>query len=318
MEHSILVHEPDSPMELDFYGQVLRTQFPDVEVKLASNPAQAAELAGGCNIMIAKSMHIDQRIVDAMPRFAWFQSLISGVDHLRTLQLPSDVMISAARGIHGTQMSELAILHMLALNRRLPEMLRNQSEHKWTVWTQPLLEDKRLVIVGVGAIAETVAQRCLSLGMRVSGVSGRASAPGFEHLYPRSEISQAVADADFVLVLVPLSDETRGLIGSAVFKSMRHEAFLVNMARGGIVDEPALIEALASGRIAGAAIDVASLEPLPADNPLWDAPNLIITPHVGGRSNVYHMQVSPLLTRNIGLYLAGDKAQIPFQVRLHA
>ena len=316
MKHSILVHEPDSPTELDFYGQVLRTKFPGVDVKLASNPAQAADLAGDCDIMIAKSMHIDQRIVDAMPRFAWFQSLISGVDFLRTLKLPTDLMVSAARGIHGTQMSELAILHMLALNRRLPEMLRNQVEHQWAVWTQPLLEDKRLVIVGVGAIAETVAKRCLNLGMRVSGVSSRTSAPGFERLYPRSKITEAVAAADFVLALVPLSEQTRGLIGSAVFNAMRRDAFLVNIARGGIVDEPALIEALSSGRIAGAAIDVASVEPLPADNPLWDAPNLIITPHVGGRSNVYHQQVSPLLSRNVGLYLSGDRAQIPYQVEL--
>lgn len=316
MEHSILVHEPDSPMELEFYGQVLRKEFPGVEIKLASNLAQATELAGGCDIMIAKSMHIEQRVVDAMPRFAWFQSLISGVDHLRTLKLPTNLMVSVARGIHGPQMSELVILHMLALNRRLPEMLKNQAQRKWTVWTQPLLENKRLVIVGVGAIAEVVAQRCLALGMRVSGVSARQSAPGFERLYPRSQITEAVADADFVLALVPLSEETRGLIGSKVFNAMRPDAFVLNIARGGIVDEPALIEALTSRRIAGAAIDVASVEPLPAADPLWDAPNLIITPHVGGRSNVYHQQVLPLVLRNIGLFLSGNASQIPYQVEL--
>lgn len=316
MQHSVLIYEPDNRSELEHYGATLSCAFRDLKIDLAFSQEEAIALASASDVLIAKSGNVSKDIIAAMPKLTWLQSLVSGVDHLRHVGLHSDVLISAARGFHGTQMAELAILQMLALNRGFPTILKNQAKEEWVVWPQPLLFEKTAVIVGVGSIAETVAARCAAFGMHVLGVSGRESVPGFEKLYPRARLKEAAAEADFLIVLIPLDSSTLGLIGKEVFDAMRPSAFLINIARGGVVDEDALIAALESRTISGAAIDVASQEPLPADSELWRAPNLIITPHVGGRADIYHKQVSPLLVSNVRLFLDGRADEIPFQVKL--
>jgi D-2-hydroxyacid dehydrogenase (NADP+) len=195
---------------------------------------------------------------------------------------------------------------MIALMRDFKRNLANQAEAKWDQWGQPILEGKTIVIVGLGLLAEHLAERCKLFGMTVLGVSsGRGSAPHFDEVHPRSELANLAARADFLMLLVPYSPETHHLINRDVIGAMKPTAFLVNLARGGVVDEAALIEHLQAGLIAGAGIDVFSQMPLPPDNPLWRMPNVIITPNIGGRSDNFLEQTMAVLEPNIAAFTQG-------------
>src|SRR6185295_2573716 len=245
--------------------------------------------------------------IAAAPKLKWVQALTTGVDSLVAPGvLPPHVLLTSTRGIHGPQMSELAFLNMIALNRDFRKMQRNQAEGKWDQWNQPILEDKTIVIVGLGILAEHLAERCKLFGMNVIGVSsGRAKAPHFDEVHPRTELVKLAARADFLMLLVPYSKETHHLINRDVLAAMRPTAFLINLARGGVLDEAALIEHLQAGKIAGAALDIFSKQPLPPDNPLWRMPNVIITPNIGGRSDRFVEQTLQIVEPNLQAFLDG-------------
>jgi phosphoglycerate dehydrogenase-like enzyme len=209
--------------------------------------------------------------------------------------------------MHAPQMAELAILLMLALARDLPRMLVHQQQSTWQRWTQQLLLGKTVVIVGVGSISESLAVRCRPFGLRVVGVSaGRTEAPGFDEVQPRARLAELAARADFLILLVPYTADTHHMVDAAVLAAMKKSAFLINIARGSVVDEAALVDALRTGRIAGAGLDVFASEPPAPDNPLWRMKNVIMTPHIGGLSAVYAQQALPVLLHNLRSYLAGD------------
>jgi len=162
------------------------------------------------------------------------------------------------------------------------------------------------VIVGVGAIAEALAPRCKCFGMKVIGVSASHRVPaGFDAMYGREELLQAAAQADFLVILVPYSAQTENMIDARVLAAMKASAFLINVARGGVLDEQALLQALRAGRIAGAGLDVFRDQPLPADNPFWREPRVLITPLLGGMSNIYLEQAYPIVSANLRHFLAG-------------
>ena len=204
--------------------------------------------------------HIPPPLIAAAPKLKWVQALTTGTETLTAPGvLPPHVLLTSTRGIHGPQMSELAFLNMIALNRNFRKMQRNQAEGKWEQWDQPILEGKTIVIVGLGILAEHLAERCKLFGMTVIGVSGgRASAPHFDEVHPRSELAKLAARADFLMLLVPYSPETHHLINRDVIAAMKPTAFLINLARGGVLDEAALIEHLQAGKIAGAGLDIFS------------------------------------------------------------
>ena len=195
---------------------------------------------------------------------------------------------------------------MISLSRRVPEMLRNQSEAKWERWSQPILMDKTAVIVGVGQIGETLAERLRAFGMRIVGVSdARPIISGFDAVLPRARLNEAAALADFLIVLVPLTEATKHMISSEVLYAMKPTAFLINLARGDVIDEAALIRHLQAGRIAGAGLHVFAEEPPRKDNPLWSMTNVIMTPRIGGMSDRYADQVLPLMTHNLRAFAEG-------------
>jgi D-2-hydroxyacid dehydrogenase (NADP+) len=182
-------------------------------------------------------------------------------------------------------------------------MLEAQKTAVWNRQLQPVLYGKTLCILGLGSIAETLTLYASTMGMTITGVSdGRESAPGVDRIYKRADLPAAAAEADFLVVLVPLSGATRYIVDAEVLLAMKREAFLINLARGGCVDEAALIEALEAGEIAGAGIDVFEREPLPPDDPLWKAPNVILTPHVGGFADIYAQQCLPTVVANLKIY----------------
>ena len=253
-----------------------------------------------------------------MPKLKLIQALTTGTDHITALpNLPPNIVIAAARGFHGPQMSELAFLFMLAFARKFPALLESQKQKRWDRREQRLLAGKTAVLVGVGAIAEELARRCQVFGMRVVGVSGgRTSAPGFDAIHPREQISQAAALADFLIILAPYTRENHHLVDAKVIGAMPTHGVLINIARGGVLDEEALRRALLEGRIAGAGLDVFQTEPLPPASPLWDTPNVLITSHVGGVAENYAEQVMPLLVDNLRAFMAGEIDRMSYIVKI--
>jgi D-2-hydroxyacid dehydrogenase (NADP+) len=305
MPTQILIICPDPPAYTarlaDYLPQVNFTCYASLECP------PAIDLMGEAEIIFAYGRGFDAQCLARSARLKWFQCLITGTDHLVPVLKGSPVILTNARGIHGPQMAEMAVLHMLALSRRVPQLVRNQAAHVWDRGLKPRVLDARtLVILGVGAIAEHTARVCKGLGMTTIGLSRTPrQIEGFDAVYPRERLLEAAAQADFLLVLAPYNKENDRIINAAVFDAMKPSACLVNIARGGVVDEAALIEALRGGKIAGAGLDVFAQAPLPPTSPLWDMENVFITPFIGGLSDRYEDDIMSIIKPNLQSFLAG-------------
>ncbi len=289
------------------YRAPLTRGFPDVAFHFVHHGEEAKPIAPTLDVIMGLGHHIPTDLIKAASRLKWVQALTTGTETLTVPGvLPPGVVLTSTRGVHGPQMSELAFLNMIALNRDFRKMQRNQAEAKWEGWNQPILDGKTVVIVGLGILAEHLAERCKLFGMTTIGISsGRADAPHFDEVHGRDELLRQAARADFLVLLVPYSPQTDKLVSREVIAAMKPSAFLINLARGGVLDETALIEALQGGRVAGAAIDVFSKQPLPPDNPLWRMPNVIITPNIGGRSTTFVEQTLTIIEPNLRAFVEG-------------
>jgi D-2-hydroxyacid dehydrogenase (NADP+) len=195
---------------------------------------------------------------------------------------------------------------MTMLHSDFARYLVAQQAQRWERHPVGTLQGKTLAIVGLGAIGGEIAQRARAFGMRVLGVSrGGTPAAGCERVYATRDLHLALALADFVTVVVPLTEETRGLVDARAFAAMMPGARLVNVARGGVVDEDALLAGLRSGQVAGACLDVFAQEPLPAAHPLWSAPNVIVTPHIAGYREDYVERALDVFADNLARFEAG-------------
>ncbi|MFN4098681.1 MAG: D-2-hydroxyacid dehydrogenase [Pararhodobacter sp.] len=303
----VLIFDSEAP----YYTRELSALFPDLAITGTHDPQVALAEAGTARVLVGLAPYLPQPVLEAAKRLEWIQALTTGVDNLLTNPGLRGVALTNCSGIHGPQMSELAMLLMLASVRRFPAMLDNQHARHWERWKQPILQGRRVCIVGLGAIAEHIAGVCAAFGMSVTGVSdGRAEVPGFARVYRRAELAEAANEADFLVVLVPYSAQTHHIINADVLAAMRPDAWLINIARGGCVDEEALLAVLRSGSIAGAALDVFATTPLPANSPFWSMPNVIVTPHIGGFSATYHEQALPVVARNMADWRRGGTAAL--------
>jgi phosphoglycerate dehydrogenase-like enzyme len=229
------------------------------------------------------------------------QTLTAGVDHIRP-HVPEGVLLCNGRGIHDTSAAELAVTLILSSLRGVPDFVRRQDQHRWHYEWRPGLADKRVVIVGYGAIGEAIERRLTPFETDVVRVA-RTARPGVHAI---SELPELLPDADVVVLVVPLTDETRGLVDAGFLSRMKDGALLVNIARGPVIVEDALLAALDSGRIT-AAVDVVDHEPLPTDSPLWAAPGLLISPHVGGASSAMWPRAHRLVRDQLHRFAAGEE-----------
>ena len=282
----------------------LAPKFPTVEIRAVPEPSAVGAEADDVEGMFGYGHHFSEAIVGRAKRLKWIQSLTTGTDAILKLKsLRPEVIVTSTAGMHAPQMSEMAFLHMLALARDYPRMLDNQRSGRWERWPQWLLYQKAAVILGVGAIALGLARRCKAFDMKVIGVTSTPRhLPDFDAMLPRDKLIEAAALADFLIVLVPLSPATQNIIDARVLAAMKPSAYLINLARGGVCDEDALLEALRGKRIAGAGLDVFKQDPLPPDSPLWKVPGILITPRLGGISDIYQEQFVPYLERNLACY----------------
>ena len=227
----------------------------------------------------------------------------------------SEVVLTNSAGVYAEPMADTVLAMMLHFARGLDFAVRAQAERRW--WKEPWegtdapvreLAECTLGIVGLGGIGRAVARRGVALGMRVAGTrrNGGDGPAGVEVLVGDGALDRLLPRSDVLVVTVPLTGETRGMIGAAELARLPAGAVLVNVARGGVVDEAALAEALASGRLRGAGLDVFAREPLPEDSPLWALPNVLVTPHVSGTSHRYWRRQTDLILDNLRRYLAGE------------
>jgi phosphoglycerate dehydrogenase-like enzyme len=281
------------------FGERLRTALPDRERVVWTRPEEFAEGISGAKVLF----------VFRPPRGHWaratrlrlIQTIGAGVDAvLPAPDLPERVLITNARGVHASHMSQFILALLLALAHRLPRALEQQRERRWRPFLPRQLDGATLGILGLGAIGEAVALKARALGMRVIGTrhSGEPS-PCADRVYPPSDTDEVLRQSDAIVVLLPLTPETRGLLDRKRLAQMREGALLVNAARGGILDEEGLADCLKQRHVGGAALDVFEREPLPADSPLWDTPNLIITPHMAGLVADYLDRVLAIFAENI-------------------
>ena len=290
------------------YPGPLREAFPTFKVDLVHHHSQVDPFIGDADILITLGAHMADHVLEKGRRLKWIQALGTGVDGIidRTA-LRKDVVVTNMHGLHGESMSEAAIMLMLALARDLPRSLRSQSERKWDRFPARTLKDRTVGIFGLGVIAEALAPMCKALGMTVIGItSAPRDVAGFDRVCPRDDLERVARELDFLVLLTPYTQSTRGIVNAKVIAALKPSSCLVNLARGGVVDEDALLKALQDGRLAGAALDVFGTEPLPSDHPFWSMQNVIVTPHLGGFFDGYPRYALPVVEENLRKFLAGD------------
>ena len=289
------------------YEKYLAPRHPELAIKTFATRDEAIKHIGWADIFMGFGPQVGKEFFRDTPKLKWVHSLGTGTDGITDSPfLGTDVIVTATRGIHGVPMSEMAFLLMLAFNRRFPFLQQQQAAKKWERFPGTLLDKKTVGILGLGAIAADMAPRFKAFGMRVVGISRTNRAiPGFDRIYSRAEIVQAAAELDYFVLLVPLEHDTRNIVNDRVLSAMKPSAFLINLARGGVLDEDALIRALQAKKIAGAALDALAKEPLPVDSPLWTMPNVIVTPHIGGFCDTYVRDAAAQFEQNLVHFAAG-------------
>jgi phosphoglycerate dehydrogenase-like enzyme len=263
---------------------------------------------------------------EAVPNLRWMQLHLAGADQLADHPLVrSGIAVTTLSGAAVPQMAEYVLMAILALGRRVPHMMRDKAAKRWAEDRferfRPLdLRGSTVGIVGYGSIGREVGRLCRAFGATVLATKrnlrqladggyapkglGDPQAELADRLYPPQALASMASACDFLVVTVPLTPETRGAIDRRVFQALKPTAFLIDVSRGGVVDHGALIEALNDKRLAGAALDVYPVEPLPETSPLWEMPNVILSPHVGGASGRYYEQATELFAENLRRYLS--------------
>jgi phosphoglycerate dehydrogenase-like enzyme len=281
------------------YASMIRRRFPGVDVGVAADEVELGELIAHADVVLAARFPL--HVLSAAKRLRWIQITNSGVDFLVPAERDlKDVLVTNARGIHAHAMADYVIGAIILLHWGFSSLLRDQQEKRWrTKFVEPLTE-KTIGIIGLGAIGAEIAKRAAGMGMRVCGVK-RSPSPveGVEKVLGPDQIRTVMAEGDFIVLVVPATRETLDLIGEAELRSMKESAYLINVARGGIVDEEALIQVLTERKIAGACLDVFTQEPLPTESPLWTLPNVFVTPHIAGNPSRYSEHVFEIFAENL-------------------
>jgi phosphoglycerate dehydrogenase-like enzyme len=305
----VVLREGTEGLSMESYADALRARLPDRTVAHARTPGQERALVADARI--ATGITLDPDLVGEASNLELFACTFAGTDHVPTDELAArGVGVTNAGGIHAPGIAEQAIGNVLAFARRLHEGWRRKRNAEWRHFQSGELKGSTVTVVGLGSIGRAVAQRLRgfevdTVGVRYTPEKGGPTdeVVGFEE----EAIHDALSRSDYVVVACPLNDLTRGLIGEAEFATMPPNAVVVNTARGGIVDTDALVAALRSSGIRGAALDVTDPEPLPADHPLWTLENCLITPHTGGHTPEHWNRLADVVAENVARLDEGDE-----------
>jgi glyoxylate/hydroxypyruvate reductase A len=287
-------------------GPILERHFPGRTVHAWTSEEEFAAGIGDVEYLLA--LNPPRGHWAGARRLRLIQVLGAGVDGvLPAPDLPPSVVLANQRGMSAEPMAEFGLTLALGLLKQLPFFLAAQRERAWRRTLPVRAAGLTMGILGLGAIGEALAERAAALGMRVIGTQRSPKRhPAVTHIEPPERTDAVLAESDVVVVLLPLTDETRGFLSRERVARMKRGAYLVNLARGGIADEDALADALREGRLAGAALDVFATEPLPPESPLWDVPNLWITPHMAGGFPEILDETTRLFADNVARLERGD------------
>lgn len=239
------------------------------------------------------------------PALRWMQGPGAGIDHpIWQDLLGRGVRLTNASGIHGEPIAQYIFTYVLHWERNVARHQRQQAARQWEIIHSGDLGAKTIGIVGYGGIGQATAKIAKAFGMRTVGCRrSPCDDPNLDRYVPLDGLPELLEESDYVVLCMPFNDETRGMIGGSELAAMRGDAVLINVARGGVVDEPALIEALEAGAIRGATLDVVSEEPLPVDSPLWGLENCVLTPHDAGYSPLGSLRLGSLFLENLGRFV---------------
>jgi phosphoglycerate dehydrogenase-like enzyme len=295
------------------FAESIRQRWPQMSVVHLPDYDGLPGALSNADILIGFSLRPDQFAM--AKKLKWIHATAAGVGQLMFPELRrSDVVVTNARGIHAVPMAEHCLGLMIALARRFPDAMRAQSNCHWAqqeIWNAPVrpreLAGAMLLLVGLGAVGRHVARLAKAAGMRVSAVTrtGSGDLSLAEKIVTPSQLLEILPTADFVVLAAPETPDTRRMFATPQFACMKRTAWFINIARGVLVDEAALVDAASRGAIAGAALDVAEHEPLPAGSPLWKLGNVFITPHTSAVSESLWARQTELVIQNLERWFAG-------------
>ncbi|WP_458209282.1 NAD(P)-dependent oxidoreductase [Haladaptatus sp. NG-SE-30] len=297
----VVLREGTEGLSMESYAEELRQRLPGRSVALARTPKQERELVTDARVVTG--ITVDEDLLARADRLELFACTFAGTDHV-----PMDafaergIAVTNAGGIHAPGIAEQAIGNMLIIARRLHEGWRRKQRAEWRHFQSGELTDSTVTVVGLGSIGKAVVQRLQGFEVETIGVryTPEKGGPTDEVVgFEEEAIHDAFSRSEYVVVACPLNEMTRGLVGESEFATMPTDAVLVNTARGGIVDTDALVSALRSNKIRGAALDVTDPEPLPADHPLWNLENCLITPHTGGHTPRHWERLADIVAENV-------------------
>ncbi len=293
----------------------IRQRWPAMHVVHLTDPRRLAEEVAGADIYVG--FWIQPETFRQARKLRWVHATAAGVSQLLYPDfVASDVVLTNARGVNAAPIGDHTMAVILAFSRRLSGAWRHQRARRWAqqeIWDESPppteLEGQRLLLVGLGSLGRAIAVRARGFGMRITAVTRSGAGPeGFaDRVLAASRLDEAIPEADFLVLAAPETAETSHLIDARRLALMKPGAYLVNVARGALVDESALAAALAAGQLAGAALDVVEREPLAPESPLWDMENVLITPHVANASSELWNRQWEILGENLERWFAGKE-----------
>ena len=294
------------------YRDRLQAEFPALQIVADGDGKNLPQDLSDIEVFISFAMGLPQDFYRRASGLKWLQCLATGVDHvLRQPDLGPAVVLTSGRGVHGAPMRETVLYLMQGVSRNVARLVEDNKAHIWERRFYSLLYGRTAVVVGIGVVGIAIGQLLKAFGMRVVGVTRTPRQDeGFDDMLPMAQLPAAAARADFLINVLPATAENALVFDHKIFDAMKPSAYYINAGRGQTTDEAALIEALQGRRIAGAGLDVFQTEPLPPGSPLWELPNVFITPHLGGYTSDYEDLIMPLITENLRLYLAGRESEM--------
>ncbi|NHN60999.1 MULTISPECIES: D-2-hydroxyacid dehydrogenase [Halorussus] len=307
----VVLREGTEGLSMASYAEELRDRLPDRRVAHARTPAEERDLVADARVVTG--ITVDEELLATADRLELFACTFAGTDHVPTDALADrGVAVTNAGGIHAPGIAEQAIGNVLAFARRLHEGWRRKQKREWRHFQSSELQGSTVTVVGLGSIGQAVVQRLQGFEVETIGVryTPEKGGPTDEVVgFDEDAIHEAFARSQYVVVACPLTDTTRGLVGDEELKTLPPEAVVVNTARGAIVDTDALVAALRSNKIRGAALDVTDPEPLPEDHPLWNLENCLITPHTGGHTPKHWERLADIVAENVRRLEAGEELE---------
>jgi glyoxylate/hydroxypyruvate reductase A len=270
------------PTLVDRYLDLLRDKHPNLQFIPASDEQTARSALASAEILLAHISFSPSLLSDA-PRLQWIQMMGAGVDRILP-DVPTGVRVSRLTGTFGKRMAEYVLAYVLGITQRIPDALRNQIAHDWRPMELRTARGRTIGVAGLGSIGSAIAEHAAAFGMTVTGTSTQPRRSPYldEWFDANTQLDAFLGSADFVVLALPSTPATHHIIDDWALASMRPDAWLINVSRGSLVDEAALLESLRRGRPAGAVLDVFEEEPLRRDHPFWDMMNVLVTPHHSG------------------------------------